>query len=379
MKTKKILFITGTRADYGKIKTLIQSVEAAAGLEAFVYVSGMHLIALYGNTYKEVLKDHYKNIYVAFGQQYTNNMSRNLGNVLMNMSSYAESIHPDMIVVHGDRTDALAGAIVGALNNIIVAHIEGGEITGTIDDSIRHAITKFAHLHMVSNKEAAARLVQLGEDEKNIYVIGSPDIDVMKSDRLPRIEFVKDYYEIPFQRYAVFAFHPVTTEQDTIGRQIREIADTLEETGKDYVVIYPNNDLGTEIILDEIKKWKGNDHFRIYPSIRFEYFLTLLKHSDFIAGNSSAGIRESGIYGIPAIDIGTRQNGRYHIEILKNIQHVEPKRNEILQAIKRIDEYRIKNDVFGNGNSTGQFMEIIQNKEIWNLPLQKIFVDYNDL
>jgi UDP-N-acetylglucosamine 2-epimerase (hydrolysing) len=219
----------------------------------------------------------------------------------------------------------------------------------------------------------------LGENAKNIYVIGSPDIDVMKSDQLPDIEFVKEYYEIPFRKYAIMAFHPITTEPDTIGGQIREVSEAIIKSGKDYVIIYPNNDLGTEIILDEIMRLKGKEHFRIYPSIRFEYFLTLLKNADFIVGNSSAGIRESGIYGIPAIDVGTRQNGRYDIEILKNIQHVEPKKHKILDAINRIDGYRVKNDVFGNGNSTKLFMDIIENEEIWSLPLQKIFIDYSDL
>lgn len=142
---KKILFITGTRADYGKIKPIMQKMEKKQEeYEVFVYVSGMHLLQKYGSTYREVQKDGYKNTYVAFEQVMTDNMSYNLGVVLMNLARYADQIKPDMIVVHGDRIDALAGAVTGALNNILVAHIEGGEISGTIDDSIRHAISKFA-------------------------------------------------------------------------------------------------------------------------------------------------------------------------------------------------------------------------------------------
>ena len=170
-KPKKILFITGTRADYGKIKSLMKRLDALPEYEVYIYVSGMHLIEKYGNTYKEVLKDDYKNVYIAFGQHYSSSMSYNLGNVISNLTGYVSSIKPDMIVVHGDRSDALAGAIVGALNNIIVAHIEGGEISGTIDDSIRHAITKFAHLHFVANEEAKRRLEQLGENEEYIYCL----------------------------------------------------------------------------------------------------------------------------------------------------------------------------------------------------------------
>ena len=139
-KKKRVLFITGTRADYGKIKSLMKMMEQTDIYDVFIYVSGMHLLAKYGSTYREVLKDGYKNVYVAFGQPHTDNMSYNLG----------------------DRIDALAGAITGALNNILVAHIEGGEISGTIDDSIRHAISKFAHLHFVCNEEAKKRIIQLG-------------------------------------------------------------------------------------------------------------------------------------------------------------------------------------------------------------------------
>ena len=122
--------------------------------EVFIYVSGMHLLSQYGSTYREVLKDQYENVHVAFGQQHTDDMSYNLGVVLTNLAPYTAQVRPDMIVVHGDRIDALAGAITGALNNILVAHIEGGEISGTIDDSIRHAVSKFAHLHFVCNEEA---------------------------------------------------------------------------------------------------------------------------------------------------------------------------------------------------------------------------------
>ena len=187
---KKLLFITGTRADYGKIKALIREVEASEEFEAFIYVSGMHLLKVFGNTYKEVLKDKFKNVYADFSLTQSGNMSYDLGDVVCHLTSYVDHIHPDMIIVHGDRIDALAGAVVGALNNIRVAHIEGGEVSGTIDESIRHAISKFAHLHFVCNEEAKKRLIQLGEEEKRIYVIGSPDIDIMLSDQLPALSTV---------------------------------------------------------------------------------------------------------------------------------------------------------------------------------------------
>lgn len=372
---KKILFITGTRADYGKIKSLMKTMDRSDRYEVFVYVSGMHLLAQYGSTYREVLKDEYKNVHVAFGQQHTNDMSYNLGAVLTHLSVYVSQINPDMILVHGDRIDALAGAITGALNNILVAHIEGGEISGTIDDSIRHAISKFAHLHFVCNEEAKKRIIQLGESEEHIFVIGSPDIDIMIGDSLPPLEETKRYYDITFEEYAIFMYHPVTTELESLGRYIDEVIHALKRSGKNYVVIYPNNDLGTEIILNKIRELDSEKHFSVYPSIRFEYFLTLLKNASFIIGNSSAGIRESGIYGVPAIDMGTRQNGRYDKKKIRNVQHVPEEQEEILKAIQNVDGYRIKCHNFGKGNSTEKFLKILENEEIWDCGVQKTFVD----
>lgn len=372
---KRVLFITGTRADYGKIKSLMKTMDRSEAYDVYIYVSGMHLLPQYGSTYKEVLKDNYENVHVAFGQQHTEDMSFNLGIVLTHLSGYVSQIHPDMILVHGDRIDALAGALVGALNNILVAHIEGGEVSGTIDDSIRHAISKFAHLHFVCNEAAKRRLMQLGESEERIFVIGSPDIDVMLSNDLPSLETVKTYYEIPFSSYGIFLYHPVTTELEQLAEHTRIIIDALKASGRNYIVVYPNNDMGSEIILNQVKRLKEEKQFVVYPSIRFEYFLTLLKNADVIIGNSSAGIRESGIYGVPAVDIGTRQQGRYDINKLPNILHVTEDKQEILQALHETERHRIRCHDFGLGKGTEKFLEVIRAESIWKYGIQKVFVD----
>ena len=371
---KKLLFITGTRADYGKIKSLISSVERSSLFEAYVFVSGMHLLEKYGSTYMEVQKDGYKNIYVDFSQTNIGNMSYDLGNVIQNLTAYVMHIKPDMIVVHGDRIDALAGAIVGALNNILVAHIEGGEVSGTIDESTRHAISKYAHIHFVCNEVAKRRLIQLGEESNRIFVIGSPDIDILISNSLPNIEDAKSRYEIPFEKWGILMYHPVTTEVGELRSKLREVVDAVISSKRNYIVIYPNNDMGTDIILNEYERLRNNNRFRLYPSIRFEYFLTLLRHSDFMIGNSSAGVRETGVYGIPSIDIGSRQKGRY-LDTIGNIQHVNEDGTEILNAIDCIDNYRIQSFEYGKGNSTEQFMEIVSKEDVWKISIQKKFID----
>ncbi len=372
---RKILFITGTRADYGKIKSLIKAVEESEDFEAYIFVSGMHLSKQFGSTYQEIQKDQYKNVYIAYGLTVTNDMSYNLGSVICHLTNYVQRVEVDMIVVHGDRIDALAGAIVGAINNIRVAHIEGGEISGTIDESIRHAISKFAHIHMVCNEDAKNRLIQLGEDCRRIYIVGSPDIDIMLSSTLPEFQLCAKRYDIPFDDYAIFMYHPVTTECEYLSENIRKVIDALIMSKCNYIVVYPNNDSGSEIILNEYKRLEKNKHFRVIPSIRFEYFLTFLKDSNFIIGNSSAGIRESEVYGIPAIDIGNRQKGRYNLEKNKNIQSVREDTKDILNAICRVENYRYKAKHFGFGDSTKKFMNILYKEEVWNLDIQKKFVD----
>ncbi len=372
---KKIVFITGTRADYGKLKALIKKVEQSEDFEAYIFVSGMHLLEEFGNTYNEILKDGYQNVYVAYGLVNSKSMSYNMGDVVCNFTGYVKNIQPDLIVVHGDRIDALAGAIVGALNNIRVAHIEGGELSGTIDESIRHAVSKLAHIHLVCNAEAKNRLLQLGEEEKRIYVLGSPDIDIMNSDSLPSLQEVRDRYGIPFETYGILMYHPVTTEYHVVSQNIKNVIAAVKKSGLPYVVIYPNSDFGSEIIINEYKSLEEESKFRIFPSIRFEYFLTLLKYARFMLGNSSAGIRETGVYGIPSIDLGSRQSGRYSREISRNIQHVEESEQEILKAIASVDGYRYASNAFGVGHSAERFMEILYAGDIWKLGIQKYFID----
>lgn len=371
---KKILFLTGTRADYGKIKSLMNEVEKSKQFELYIFVTGMHMLSKYGSTYREIEKDGFKNIYYFINQQSVAKMDLTLSNTILGLSNFVHEIKPDLIVVHGDRLEALAGAIVGSFNNIRVAHIEGGEVSGTIDESIRHAITKFAHIHLVSNEKAKQRVIQLGEKEEDIYVIGSPDIDIMLSNDLPTIEVVKQRYEIPFNDYAILLYHPVTTEVESLKGNVSKIVNAVIRSEKNYVVIYPNNDEGNNHIFNEYKRFKNKNNFKIYPSMRFEYFLTLLKYSSFIIGNSSAGVREAEIYGVPAIDIGNRQKGRYNSESNPNIIHVNEDEDSILKAISLIKDKQTCYKNFGTGESHIKFRNLLEYK-IWNGDIQKHFVD----
>lgn len=370
---KKILFLTGTRADFGKLKSLITKVEEHPEFDVHIFVTGMHMIAKYGMTANEVEKAGFKSLYKYINQNGHDSMDVILAKTIQGLSDYVKELTPDMIVIHGDRVEAMAGSIVGSLNNILVAHIEGGEVSGTIDDLIRHSVSKLSHLHFVSNEVAKSRLIQLGESEHSVFVIGSPDLDVMNSGTLPSLDDVKQRYDIGFDDYAIFMYHPVTTELDKLPEHISESISAIIESGKNFVVIYPNNDHGSEIIINELSRLENNPRFRVFPSIRFECFLTLLKNTKVMVGNSSAGIREVPFYGKPTINIGTRQKNR---SSAKSIINVEENASSIVNAIS-ISESQLfeKVEEFGRGNSDELFLNALKKEELWNTSKQKLFCD----
>jgi UDP-N-acetylglucosamine 2-epimerase (hydrolysing) len=375
MSHKKIVFLTGTRADYGKLKSLINITQSTSGFHVHLFVTGMHMQAQYGKTINEIIKSGHKNI-ESFNNV-SSSMDISLSKTISGFSKYIKKIQPDLVVVHGDRLEALAGAIVCATNNVLVAHIEGGEVSGTIDESIRHAVSKFSHIHFTTDNNSKKRLIQLGEHKKNIFVIGSPDFDLMKSKNMINIQKVKEYYGIPFKDYGIVLFHPVTTEVDKIDEHTEELCKALIKYNHNYVVIFPNNDLGSEKIIKIYKNKLKKNTIKIFPSLRFEYFLSLLKHASFIIGNSSCGLREAPFFKVPTINIGTRQKNRSN---LSSIINIDPKESEILNALKQTT---LKQSTRNKGiskithvsDSDKRFIKTLKQRRIWNISKQKFFND----
>ncbi|OGO76528.1 MAG: UDP-N-acetyl-D-glucosamine 2-epimerase, UDP-hydrolysing [Clostridiales bacterium GWB2_37_7] len=371
---KKVLFLTGTRADYGKMKPLMAAIEENDRFECHIFITGMHTLKEFGDTKSEILKDGFLNTQVYMNQIIEEPMDLVLANTINGFSRYIRELEPDLIIIHGDRVEALAGAISGAINNILVAHIEGGELSGTIDESIRHSISKLAHIHFVSNNDAKNRLLQLGEDERSIFVIGSPDIDIILQKPSISIEKIKERYDIQFEEYAVLMYHPVTTEVDFLKTKVGQLVSAVIESGKNYIVINPNNDHGHNIILDEYRRFNGLKNIKRYPSIRFEFFIELLRNASFIIGNSSAGIHEAPVIGLPSVNVGSRQSNRF---IYESIINSSDSKEQLLNAIEEAINKKVTNRTtyFGDGNSRKNFLDIIDDDKIWNTPRQKVFKD----
>jgi UDP-N-acetylglucosamine 2-epimerase (hydrolysing) len=376
---KKIIFITGSRADYGKIKKVIKTLSLSKLFNVHIFVTGMHLLKIYGLTKNIILKENSKfaKIFLSKNQSYEESLDLILANTIKSFSRYLKKNSPDMIIVHGDRAETLAAVIASSFNNYLTCHIEGGEITGTIDEHIRHSVTKLSHLHFVSNTLAKKNLLRMGENPKNVFIVGSPEVDLMKSKNLPSLTEVKKRYAINFNKFCILIFHPVTSNLVNLKKEIQIIISAIKKTKKNYVIISPNNDPGSNIIIKHYKKLKNNKKIKNFESMRFEYFLTLLKNSELILGNSSSGVREAPVYGIPSINIGNRQNQRVK-NLNTNVVHIETITEKIL--IKKINflagKKFTRKKIFGDGNSSNKILNILKKDNIWKVSIQKTF--HND-
>ena len=370
---RKIVFLTGTRADFGKIKSLLIKLDDTDDFDIFVFVTGMHMLSRYGSTWEEVRALGVGRIYTFINQNDGDSMESAFAKTVSGFSDYVHEIKPDLVVVHGDRLETLAGATVGALAGVLVAHIEGGEVSGTVDELIRHAVTKLSHIHFVANESAANRVIQLGEKPNLVHVIGSPDIDVMNSDQLPSLDSVREHYGITFERFAIVILHPVTTELADLNSDVKNLIAFLIRSELNYVVIYPNNDPGSSIIIDAYEELGISPHFKIFPSMRFEYFLSLLRNAEFIIGNSSSGVREAPHFGVPAINLGSRQFRRATSDLVINTDF---QMKNIVSAAKIASEtVRISESNFGDGHSAQKFVNVVNDPSFWQTPIQKSFID----
>jgi UDP-N-acetylglucosamine 2-epimerase (hydrolysing) len=375
---RKIMFLTATRADFGKLKSLMRTVSESGHFDCLIFATGMHMLARYGSTIHEIYKSGFHNVHPYINQDgsVSSQMDLVLANTVQGLGLHIRESQPDLLVVHGDRVETLAGAIVGALNNVRVAHIEGGEVSGTVDELMRHAVTKLSHIHFVANDEAGQRLRQMGEDWRSIFITGSPDTDIMFSPDLPDLDEVKRRYEVPFENYGIVLYHPVTTEYHQVRHHARELVEGLLASKQNFVVIHPNNDHGAETILEEMNRLRELPRFRFIPSMRFEYFLVLMKHAQVMVGNSSAGVREAPAYAVPTVNIGSRQNRRFQCE---SILDVEDDRQAIARALSSLPEGLIPVHHFGRGNCAEAFLNVLESEEIWRLPTQKQFNDVSEV
>lgn len=372
--TRSLLFVTGTRADFGKLEPLAAAARDA-GFAVSFFVTGMHMLERYGLTKNEVHRMAGVGVHEFLNQRPGDPQDVILAKTVTGFSDFVTEHRPDLVIVHGDRVEALATALVAATNYIRSAHIEGGEVSGTIDEVFRHCNTKLASFHFVSSAAAAARVRALGEPEDTIHVIGSPELDFHAGPSGVTLDQVRSRYAIPFADYGICIFHPVTSEAASMGRQAEALFGALERSGRAFVVIAPNNDPGSEAIFAALSGLPG-DRFRILPSMRFAHFSELMKNAAVMVGNSSAGVREAPFLGLPSLDIGTRQTNRSDA---RSIRTAEAEDAAAIAAF--LDEewgQRYPRDTaFGAGRAAERFVAVLSDPAFWERDLQKKFRDYD--
>jgi UDP-N-acetylglucosamine 2-epimerase (hydrolysing) len=370
--TKSILFVTGTRADFGKLEPLAIAARDA-GMDVSFFVTGMHMLDRYGMTKIEVHRTQGVTVHEFLNQDDGDPQDMILAKTVTGFSAFVHAQNPDLVVIHGDRVEALAAALVCATNYIRSAHIEGGEVSGTIDEIYRHCNSKLCSHHFVSSDDAARRVMTLGEDGSTIHVIGSPELDFHARPSGVTLGDVLSRYEIPFSDFGICVFHPVTSEAATMGAQAQSLFDSLKASKQNFVVIAPNNDPGSKDIFTQIDSLPA-DQFRVLPSMRFAHFSELMKHAACMVGNSSAGVREAPFLGLPSLDIGTRQNNRGTAPSIPFAAADDASKIADFLA-QNWAKTVVRDTAFGSGSAADRFAEILQDDAFWSGSLQKTFHD----
>lgn len=370
--SRSLLFVTGTRADFGKLEPLAIAARDA-GFTITFFVTGMHMLESYGMTKIEVNRLPGVSVHEYVNQQEGDPQDLALAKTITGFSEYVSRTKPDLIILHGDRVEALAGALVAATNYIRSAHIEGGEVSGTIDEIFRHCNSKLAYCHFVSSEPAAQRVRTLGEPPELIFTIGSPELDFHAKPSGVSIDEVLSHYDIPFADYGICVFHPVTSESASMAAQAKSLYGALQQSPHHFVLILPNNDPGSSEIIDVINRMPPQ-RFRVIPSMRFSYFSELMKNANAMIGNSSAGVREAPFLGIPSLDIGSRQTDR---SIAPSVSSCDAMNTDAINQFltEQWGRKHPPHKGYGEGQAAQKFVEALSDETFWQHSMQKRFRD----
>lgn len=376
---RKIAVITGTRADYGIYYSVLKAIEKHENLELALIVCGMHLCPEFGMTVNAIEKDGFPiadRLETILASDTGAAMAKSIGITLVSLTQSLERIKPDIVLVLGDRGEMIAGALAAIHMNIPIAHIHGGEVTGTVDESIRHAVTKLSHIHLATTEDSRKRIISMGEREENVYVVGAPGIDYIKNtEYLPREEVLKRL-NLKNDKIFIMTQHPVTTERDLVQWQVKQTLDAVVEMGIQTIISYPNSDNGGREIIRVIEEYRAKYNFlKVFKNLSQVEYLSLLNIADAMIGNSSSGIIEAPSFKLPVINIGTRQEGRLRA---CNVIDVGYKKEEILKGInKALDDAEYMGKLrecinpYGDGNSGMRIAKILSEVNIDRKLIQK--------
>ncbi|AGF78967.1 UDP-N-acetyl-D-glucosamine 2-epimerase, UDP-hydrolysing [Desulfocapsa sulfexigens DSM 10523] len=369
--SRKVCIVVNSRANYGRIKTVLTAVKNHPDLELQLIVGASALLDRFGSVIDIIKKDGFEPTSVIYsiveGENLTT-MAKSTGLAIQELTSQFENLKPDVALTVADRFETMATAITASYMNIPLAHTQGGEVTGSIDESVRHAITKLAHIHFPATQKAADNIIRMGEDPSTVYVTGCPAIDICNKSSVDELssDFFENYKGVgpgidPFKPYIVVLQHPVTTEFGQGFFQINETLEAIRNIDMQIVWLWPNVDAGSDDISKGLRVYREkyspkNIHF--FRNFSPEDYVKLIGNCKCLVGNSSSGIREGAWLGTPNVTIGSRQFGR---ECGDNVIHVGYQRDEIEKAIKfqlKHGEYS-SNHLYGDGHADEKIANIL--------------------
>ncbi len=366
---RKIAVIASSRATYGYKRRLIGLINDSPTLELQLIVTGMHLLHEYGYSVQDIEADGYPiaaKVEMMLGGDTASAWAKSLGVEIQNLAQVFSMLNPDIVLVTGDRAEMFAASVTAAYMSIPVAHIQAGDLSGHIDGSARHAITKLAHIHLPSCEDSAKRVKKMGEEEWRVFNVGAPQLDdIVKEKRISK-EKLSSLLNIDFfQPVLVVVQHPVLTETAKASSQIRATMEAVSNSGYSTIVIYPNVDAAGREIIAVIREYERLPQIHVFNNLSRMRFLSVLAHAGALLGNSSAGILEAPSFKLPAINIGTRQTGRMRAVNVIDVEEFEP--DLISEAIEKAlmdDEYRsvLSECVnpYGDGRSSERICKILE-------------------
>lgn len=372
---KKILAVTGIRSEYFILQPVFEELLKRKDVELKVIVTGTHLSPIYGSTYKLIEKDGYNIIKLEslISSDSLSGRCKSTGIQIMGLTDIVNRENPDWLMVLGDREESISTAVVGTYMNIPVAHICGGDrVVGNIDDSVRHAVTKLAHLHFPTTKENGDRILRMGEESWRVHVVGNPALDSIRKQPDLSYEYINDKLHTNLSSNKPFILlikHPLSSEVSKAGEQMRVTLQAVSELGYDTLITYPNSDAGGFEMIKVIKEFEKKFNFiKAFQTLPRDIFVNLQRKAALLLGNSSCGLLEAPFLGLPVINIGNRQKQRQHSENMIFIKH---NNDEIKNAINKcifdrkfINKCKECSNPYGDGYSGERIAKIIAETEI---------------
>ena len=372
MNKRKVCVVVNSRANYGRIKSVLRAVQENPDLELKLIAGASALLWRFGNVAEQIKSDGFHVdavVYSIVEGENPTTMAKSTGMGIMELATQFENIKPDVAITVADRFETMATAIAASYMNIPLAHTQGGEVTGSIDESVRHAITKLAHIHFPATEMARENVIRMGEDPEKVFLTGCPAIDIVAElDMKPPDDLLLRYGGVGpdldiHKPYLVVLQHPVTTEFGSGMAQINETLAAVKAMGMQTVWLWPNVDAGSDEISKGLRMFRENekpDWVHFYRNFSVEHYAQLIGNCACLIGNSSSGIREGSFLGVPAVNIGTRQANR---EQAGNCINAGYNREEIEAAVRRhIDNGQYPSDtLYGDGNAGQRIADILAN------------------